>query len=402
MVLAVFLERAQQMLQAEAEAEWKKGGDRAEALARAKKAAEDKESALSKLASKNPFLPILAGSPPVSYADVSGALQSGQAAVFLYQTESALYRWAITESGAEFEEEPLPASDAAALINDAVGRLKSLAPMKDAPAKATKAVLGGLLDRLAKKGITKLIFVSSGVLTAFPPALFEDESGYLSSRFAYGEAPSGAYIKAASFSFAPQTYDSGAALAFSPPDGGSLPPIPFAGKEIERITDLLPGVSPYFGRNATADALKKAVKNAKILHVAAHAQFDGGNPMEIKLALSGESETDYAYVSLFDLLSLGGGEKKIAAVSSCGFLTGNGNDAPAIDALAYAMSYVGASASVFSRFETDDLRAASFMKKYYRALAGGATPQEAMKSTQSYFARTSHPSMWAVFSLIGK
>ena len=74
--------------------------------------------------------------------------------------------------------------------------------------------------------------------------------------------------------------------------------LPGIAREVEAVEAALPGATVLFGREATREALRRRGAEASIVHLAAHAEFRGDNPLLSSIHLADGRLTFY---DLFDL-----------------------------------------------------------------------------------------------------
>jgi CHAT domain-containing protein len=170
-------------------------------------------------------------------------------------------------------------------------------------------------------------------------------------------------------------------------------------EEVQAILEANPNFSAYTGPEATRDHLQGAAAGqAAVLHLAAHAVFRGDNPLFSHVALA-----DGALQTL-DVLRLNL-NAALVVLSACetgrGLLRGG-----EYLGLARAFLLAGARSVLASHWAVDDAATADLMGTFYRHLAAGAPPGEALRDAQlaalvSPVPHHRHPFYWAPFFLLG-
>ena len=228
-------------------------------------------------------------------------------------------------------------------------------PLRTATAQfdAADQVYGGLgLDEWASRGVTYVVpsghlyFTPWGALPISSPVVVLPSGGWL-TRKTDGRRRSGA------------------ALVGDPDLGNEWAALPGAKQEADDLSDLFK--SPALtGNKATIKALRTAVgSGVKILHLATHGIFDGREPLNSAILLSGNGEPER--LTAADLF-----ENPLPAdlviMSACD--TGLGHVAAGDDFLGLARSFYlgGTHAVVNSLWPVHDKPTQAFMRVFHREL----------------------------------
>lgn len=206
----------------------------------------------------------------------------------------------------------------------------------------------------------------------------------------------------------PHPVSSIAALAQPRPSGGAT--LLFSVAEVQDVIQLLPIQTIFFHPDATEGHLRDALKQANILHVAAHTELNSAWPVLSRLHMKADSDNDGS-LEVHELLDLRAPRLELAVLSACDTSNvkvslrrqrrGVGSE---LDSLASSLSAAGARSVVASLWPIHDESTASFFHHFYGALAQGETRVQAMNLARSALVnseRFSNPMYWAPFVLYG-
>jgi CHAT domain-containing protein len=181
----------------------------------------------------------------------------------------------------------------------------------------------------------------------------------------------------------------------------NVPSLPFARKEADVMGRYFKSVTRFENERASMAVLQRGTAQYDVLHLATHGEFFPSQPSESRLLLAG-SQQKPGHLTVRDVLALPR-QARIVTLSACESGLGvasNGDDIVSMDR---AFFYVGARTVVSSLWRISDVASAVLMKRFYRNLADGLGPAEALHKAQvtvrKYF---SHPSYWASFRLLGE
>ena len=164
------------------------------------------------------------------------------------------------------------------------------------------------------------------------------------------------------------------------------------------------------GCSATAAAVRSALPNHRILHLATHGVLSEEAPMLSSLLLAnGEALT------LDDLMGMRL-DADLVVLSACN--TGNGNESDGNDVLGFTRGLLvaGARSAIVSLWPVDDAATRLLMEHFYAGLRRGQTSAAALRSAQMALrvmpgpeagtggapaSAARHPHYWAAFVLVG-
>ena len=286
---------------------------------------------------------------------------------------------------------------------------------RDMGPDAGHTVLGGLHDVLFAParhsgllhGARRLIVVPHAVLAYLPfAALWDDSTGrYVVEDHAVVLLPSAAALPA---------------LRSAPrPDAASRRPVVFAPEpdslpatrgEARAVADALGGAEVRMGRRAGEQSLRRALGQSRVVHVAAHAALDPGNPLFSRIELVPNPRSrrdDDGRLELHELLGLtvasslvflSGCETALGPAWSTTFATGED-----YATLAQAFLYAGARNVVATLWRVEDEGAAVLAERFYRHLRS-AEAAEALALAQREMIREERfaaPYHWAAYAVSG-
>lgn len=167
-------------------------------------------------------------------------------------------------------------------------------------------------------------------------------------------------------------------------------------QEVETVAAALPAATLLRGVEASEDALRQQGAGCRYLHLATHGIYRQDNPMFSALQL-GTSR-----LGLFDLYSLRL-DAELAVLSGCGTGLSNVLGGEELVGLVRGLLYAGCHGVLVSLWDVHDATTATFMGDFYRHLAAGTSPAQALQCAMTTLRENHpHPYYWAPFVLIGK
>jgi CHAT domain-containing protein len=142
-----------------------------------------------------------------------------------------------------------------------------------------------------------------------------------------------------------------------------------------------------------------------LLHVAAHARYDGANPLFSFIALAAEGEKYDGNLEAQEILAevdLTG--VNLVVVSACSTAVGNPSAGDEIVGLTRALLYAGTPAVLSTLWEIDDVATTSLMDTFYERFVSGLSVSDALREAQLSMLRANvfqSPRLWAAFTLHG-
>ena len=334
--------------------------------------------------------------------------------VFFAADKNTMYFWLLTpDQGVRFEKATLPANYHKNILQES--RLSGLDSPVNRLCKFTKTLydltIGPIVNQL--KG-DELVIIPCGPLCLVPWhfAVFDPDSKYRRESLRIRVAPSLTTLKL--ITDCPKGYHSGVLLVGDPLVGevryrGKLrivSRLPFAGKEVEIIAKLT-NTQPLTGKNATKMAVLKNLRNAVLVHIAAHGTV-GEEISGIALApnpipSSGgiPKEKDYL-LTAEDVLKVRA-RPQLVVLSCCHSGRGVIKASEGVCGIARAFLAAGARSVLVLLWANLDDAIFSFMESFYFHLADGRSSSEALNKAMKRLRESDkfkEIKYWAPFALI--
>ncbi len=260
---------------------------------------------------------------------------------------------------------------------------------------------------LAEAGVNSIIYAPDGQLRYVPLAALYDGKQWLVERYSVNNITAASLID-----FSPQPLDAPKILAAAFTTGSynfniganhfEFVGLPFAGKEVAQIADLVPGTTKLLDGNFNRAATVPNLSNYNIIHLATHAAFVKGQPEESFILFGNGDRATLRDIAQWKLTA------NLVVLSACqtgvGGQLGNGEE---ILGLGYQMQQAGAKATIASLWVVDDEATQQLMNAFYQSLPQKFSKAETLRQAQltlinqSFGSRNAHPYYWASFILIG-
>ena len=287
------------------------------------------------------------------------------------------------------------------VLTQQVEALRSAITERQPRVMAVADALGAqLIAPLGLAGGERLIVVPHGALHYLPFQALRVNGAYLIERHRIALVPSmsiGAQLVARRASVPARV------VAFGNPKIGPEYELPGAEREVNELLGVFKGATSYTGAAATKTQFKAVAAQARVLHVAAHAEADLIDPLHSHILLANE-DGRHSFLEAREVLALDLSGVAIVTLSACESALGRiaGGD----EVLGFPRSFLsaGADAMIASLWEVEDGATALLMNAAYARLSEGADLQSAMQAGQLAVLRQprrAHPYFWAPFNLIG-
>lgn len=201
----------------------------------------------------------------------------------------------------------------------------------------------------------------------------------------------------------PEPPVSGRALVLGDP-AGSMGALEFAKREAEMVASRL-GTKALLGADACERLIRDLDPKVDLLHIAAHALYDGANPLFSFIALAAEGEEYDGNLEAQEILAdvdLTG--VNLVVVSACSTAAGKPSAGDEIVGLTRALLYAGTPAVLSTLWEIDDIASMALMDAFYERLVSGIPAADALREAQLSMLHSEvfeSPRLWAAFSLHG-
>jgi CHAT domain-containing protein/tetratricopeptide (TPR) repeat protein len=185
---------------------------------------------------------------------------------------------------------------------------------------------------------------------------------------------------------------------------GSMGSLQGAAREAKMVATRL-GTKPLLGEDACERLIHDLDPQVDLLHIAAHALYDGANPLFSFVALAPEGEEYDGNLEAQEILAdvdLTG--VNLVVVSACSTAAGKPSAGDEIVGLTRALLYAGTPAVLSTLWEIDDNASTALMDAFYECFVSGAPAADALREAQLSMLHSEvfrSPRFWAAFSLHG-
>ncbi len=180
-----------------------------------------------------------------------------------------------------------------------------------------------------------------------------------------------------------------------------------ARSEVESIAELFDAtrVKMFLGSEATERRFREetAVRDARYVHLAAHAVIDNDEPALSALLLTADTAGDDGLLQAHEIFELEL-DAQLVVLSGCETALGRQVRGEGLLGMTRAFLYAGADAVAVSLWAVEDASTAELMVGFYRRLSAGAGMAEALRQAkleQIAAGVQAHPYYWAPFVLVG-
>jgi CHAT domain-containing protein/Tfp pilus assembly protein PilF len=175
----------------------------------------------------------------------------------------------------------------------------------------------------------------------------------------------------------------------------------YAKREVETISNLYRS-QPRVGNLATEDSIRAEARQAGILHLATHGQYDPINPLLSTLYLAPSTEND-GRLQVYEIYGLDlTAQTRLVVLSACQTQIGQLSRGDEIIGLSRAFLFAGTPSVMASLWNIDDQATSDLMQNFYQYLQQGSSQAEALQKAQrATRSRYPHPYYWAAFTLTG-
>ncbi|HEX2085641.1 MAG TPA: CHAT domain-containing tetratricopeptide repeat protein [Solirubrobacteraceae bacterium] len=236
-----------------------------------------------------------------------------------------------------------------------------------------------------------LVVCPVGVLHHVPLGALRHDGRLLLERNPLASLPSASILRA--LRSAAHNEPATPAAIFGDPTGD----LPGARAEAIAVAERF-GATPALGRDASTDAVRRAMQVAGVLHVAGHAHFDPDDALASGLRLCDGSLTAR------DLIALQAPALSLVTLSACETGVIEGDAAEEIVGLTRALLFAGADSVVLSLWKVPDLATLDVMGAFYDGMSRGQPKVDALREAV-LAARERHSPQrldrWAGFQLVG-
>lgn len=275
----------------------------------------------------------------------------------------------------------------------------SFATLDAAPPASARQLYDWLVAPVRPYLTTRLVgIIPHSIVNYVPLGALYDGSHYLAEDYDLFYLPSASSLPLIQSRRRPAGEATFLTLSYARPEG--LPALRYADAEAEGVAQLFGGAA-LTGASATRSALQARAANARILHLAAHAEINVKNPLFSRIFLAPDGQDD-GRLEVPEIYNLDLGRTDLVVLSACQTQLGARSWSDDVAGLSRAFIYAGSPSVLASLWNVDDQATSDLMLAFYRNLKGGAGKAAALRAAQNEIrAKYPNPYYWAAFTLIG-
>ena len=338
--------------------------------------------------------------------DVESQLTSSEALLTFLSGPDRLDMFVVRANGIYHRSVPIGARALAARVRVA----RQLLGTSGKPA-GVESILGDLNEILlpsaaraaALKGITRLLIVPHGALSAIPFAALRDRTTgkFLAESYVVSYLPSVAPLSTRRIGRSTATAH---LMIFAPlPDS-----LPGTRREARAAQRLIPGAIVRIGPESSERGVRSALSSGWPIHVASHSAQNSQNPLFSRVIVGtggGATGTNDGRLEAHEILALhtksplvflSGCETGLPGVGESPFVIGSEEIS-----LAQAFLAAGAGSVVATLWRVNDNGAVEIAESFYRRLQTGLAPEYALALAQREAIRTKSDFTWAAYTSSG-
>jgi CHAT domain-containing protein/Tfp pilus assembly protein PilF len=332
-----------------------------------------------------------------SLSDIQAELDPGTTLIEYFVTGHRTLIFIITRNTFETKAVPVGQSELSAAITS----FREFVSLDNPHPDTLKQLYTWLIAPIRDKLNTPVLgIVPHRVLHYIPFAALTDGTQYLNQIYSLFTLPSASTLRFVREKRKPAPHT---IMALGNPTitEPGLTPLQFAKQEAEFAASLY-GTHAWIGADATETMMRARAKNAGILHLAVHGEYDPGNPLFSRLYLAEDSEND----GLLEVHEIYGLDltraTDLVVLSACQTNTGAISAGDEVVGLNRAFLYAGTPTVMASLWNVDDAATALLMQRFYTHLREGMSKAMALQQAQSEVREHyPHPYYWAAFVLTG-
>lgn len=333
----------------------------------------------------------------VELAALQQLLRSDERVVEFHALDDRLLAWVIAPDGIREVGYPLKRHELDALVT----------AFRDAVIAGRQNVVDGadalgqvLLAPLQLHDGQRLIIVPHGPLHYLPFQALRTGGKYLIERHPLSISPS---ISIAAQLASGPARTTPRLVAFGNPDVAPEYALPGSETEVKKLATLFPQAKLYLNAEASKSRFRSVAGDARLLHVAAHAQADTVDPLYSRILLANENGKQN-FLEAHEVLGLTLDDVALVTLSACESGLGRVADGDEVLGFPRAFLSAGSSSLIVSLWPVADDAAELLMTTLYGELAKGRDLQSAMQTAQLAVLHRdgmAHPFFWAPFDVIG-
>lgn len=351
------------------------------------------------------------GEAPLDIAAVRAALRPGQLLIeYFVPPSGSVLLFAASRDRTHVLKSPVSARNLASrvrLARELIVRGEAGDRLDGVLASLHQALIRPLIQAGMLRDFDELMIIPHQVLAYLPFAALKDATTdrYLIQDFTLSVLPSAAALPLLS-ERQPDPQRPRGWSVFAPfPDR-----LPATRSELRAVAAEGRDVQRYVGEAATEPALRRALEESAVVHVATHGVMNAQNPMFSRLELArngGGRSADDGRLEVHELLGLtidaqlvflSGCETGVGAANATAFTPGED-----YTTLAQAFLHAGAGTVIATLWPVADAGAAAFAEAFYRALRSQSPVTALAEAQRKLMGHTTYgaPYYWAAYQLAG-
>lgn len=181
-----------------------------------------------------------------------------------------------------------------------------------------------------------------------------------------------------------------------------MPKLKNAAKEAETIAKLYKAKA-FLEREATEIVVRSKAEESKIVHLAAHGEYNDRNPLFSNIYLAKDEQNKHdGRLEVHEVYEMNLEKANLVVLSACETNIGDLSKGDEVVGLNRAFIYGGTPTVIASLWSVDDEPTGLLMKQFYTHLRDGMDKAKALAQAQKAVQKEyPHPYYWAAFSLTG-
>lgn len=162
---------------------------------------------------------------------------------------------------------------------------------------------------------------------------------------------------------------------------GDTGPLRYVADEVARAADVFGARARRHVGEAATETRARQIGDSRIVHFASHAVADAAQPLSSHIRLAADEEND-GRLELWELMADLQLDADLVVLSACETALGPTFAGEGLFGLGKGFAFAGAESVMASLWSIDDASTMYLMETFYRELAGGTPPEEALNRAQ--------------------
>jgi len=313
-----------------------------------------------------------------------------------FLTEEKTLIWLITKDNADVFQVEIGGDSLKSMVEDFRDAIMNLGNTDSLSEELYNLLIYPLEERVRTE---KLVIIPHGILHYLPFHALQNRTGkYLINKYQISYLPSASVMKY----LIPKKREKGTKLlAFGNPssDREDFRSLPYAEKEVTKITGLYRDSKVFIRADATEDRFRELAPDYDILHLACHGELNSAYPLFSGLLLAPgkdqDGELDVHELFTMDLNAY------LVVLSACQTGLGHLTTGDELVGLSRAFIYAGTPSIVSSLWKVEDESTAYLMTQFYKNLRKYNKAESLRRAQLKTKKKYNDIRYWASFVLIG-